>query len=267
MVRRGVGEEGSGGEETMNSYMIAIPTSRRPMRMVRVMELLPTALICIDEREASEYSKLVPDEKLWLHPPLERMGQIRQWMLDNCEAESLVTIDDDFRGVLTYVGVRIRKITDPNAILQIIENGVNILCDLDLPLYCWNRNRSLLQFRGCDPIGFFGPASVSWITRGRGLGYDTSLFERVDVDFTMQVLLKNRILICERRYYFDGGLMSAGAGGLQGVRTGKLMDESTRTLVRRWGKYVDVETGMKTKGGNRHMSVRVQRKSPLATLH
>jgi hypothetical protein len=49
-------------------YKIVVPSRKRPHNMPVITGLLPTSLICIDEREEADYAPFVPKERLLLHP-------------------------------------------------------------------------------------------------------------------------------------------------------------------------------------------------------
>src|SRR4051812_19929863 len=106
----------------MIDYAIVVPSRKRPHNMPLLRSLLPTASICIDEREAADYAPHVPADKLLLHPPMEGFPSVLNWMQEAVRNPILIEVDDDFRGVRVNTGSG-RFITDPDEILAILENS------------------------------------------------------------------------------------------------------------------------------------------------
>jgi len=242
-------------------YRLVIPSRGRADKIARILALLPTAIVCVDEREHLEYRKAIPVKKLWLHAPTGTLGEVRQWVLDNSQEEAVVMIDDDFRCVRTLVGRRTRKIVDPGAILQIIENGINVAADLGIHLFGWNRCVMLRQFYAYDPLSFGALASGAWGVVGREHAVDVRLNLAESLDLTLTNLLENRIVLHDRRFYFDCGPTWKGTGGLQGIRTSTTEGQEKEWMAEKWGQYVSMER--KLQSGGTGMSIRVQRRCSL----
>jgi glycosyltransferase involved in cell wall biosynthesis len=251
------------------TYEIWVPSRRRVENAVSVLQLLPTAKIFVDEREFDAYAARIDKSRIVTHPPTDGFVAVRRAMIEMRRTEAIVMIDDDFREVISLVGRRPRKITDPCAILQLIENGVNIACDLDIGMYVWNRNANPMQFFAADPFGLVGPASGAIVYRGdKNIKPDARLKNYADLDWTLQLLMSDRIVLCERRYYFNFGKVWGGAGGSQGTRTSESEEADRKLLARKWKHYLVFGTGGKGKITAKKtvlgMSVRVSRKSSLA---
>jgi len=246
-----------------SSYSIIVPSRQRVGNMERILALLPTARVCVEESEVEAYAQVVPGKKLLAHPPLVGMGAIMQWILEHCKTQVMVNVDDDLRCVRCQVGRRgFRAITEPSAILRIIENSITICEDLGLKLFCWDRQSNPMYFRANDPVALAAPASCSYGIVGRDLAYDTNIVGQQDVDLTLRVLRDHRIVYCDRRFYFDHGDIWGGAGGLQGVRTAATHERDLEIMTRRWGPYLDM--GGRKKRGTTGMSLRVRRRSQVA---
>lgn len=122
----------------MIDYQIVVPSRKRAHNMETIRWLLPTAKICIDEREVDDYAPFVEKSRLIVHPPIDGLPGTINWMMDNIQCECLVEIDDDFCGVQVNVGSK-RFITDSEEILAIIENAMICTKDLGLTAFCWSR--------------------------------------------------------------------------------------------------------------------------------
>ena len=250
-------------KQTVVDYEIVVPSRGRAAGLCHILDVLPSAIISVDEREKSEYSKHVPLKRLRLHPPTATLGEVRQLIIDYSKFECVVMIDDDFDFVVSMTGRKPRRIIDADAIIRIIENTINCAADIGVCLFSWSRMPNPLHYMSCDPLSFVALASNAWGVIGRKFKVDPTLNLCESVDLTMQNLLHNRIVLHDRRFYFDCGPIWAGAGGLQGIRTsaGEL-DEKTK-MAQRWGRCLCLNK--KKKGGTTGMSIAVKRKSAFAT--
>lgn len=220
-------------------YTIVVPSRKRPHNMARLLSLLPSAIVCVDEREESDYRPVVPSEQLRLHPPLPGgAASVRNWMMDAFDAPILIQIDDDFTRVIATTGSK-RTITDSEEILAILENGARACQDLGLSTFCFSRtpNTSVIrpEERPFVPTqGVFAAFGIMGAARHRK--YDRTLLGRADVDWTLQTLLDDRCVLADVRFYFDCGSPYGGGGGGTGIVTNEAFQESTRELRRRWGR-------------------------------
>ncbi len=219
---------------------IVVPSRKRAHNMATIQWLLPSALICVDEREADDYLQAVPRSKLLLHPPMDGLPRVINWMQRAVDAAILVEVDDDFQGVQCNVGAK-RYITDAEDILAIIENGARCASDLGLSAFCWSRtanvtiidpvHRPIVPTQSvCNAFGILGPA--------RHREYDPSLLGRADVDWTMRTLHQDRCVFADVRFYFDCGRVFGGRGGNVGLVTPEGFKEVSLAIKRRWGRYV-----------------------------
>ena len=250
-------------------YEVWIPSRHRADTIGRTLAMIPSAKVYVDEREEGAYRPVVGRSELMLHPPASGLVAVRAMMLKACTATCLVMVDDDLRGVVSLVGIKVRKYTEPTAVLQIIENMVNVSADLGLPVFGWNRNPRPLQFFASDPFGLVGPVSGAWGMIGHGYKPDAGLSSYEDLDLTMQVLRKDRVVLVDRRFYFDFGGVWRGKGGNQGLRTSESEDRDRLILERKWGAYISVQKSsnvVRSKTSETFgMSVRVRRRGKTAT--
>lgn len=225
---------------TLPDYRIVVPSRRRAHNMETIRWLLPSSIVCIDEREYDDYAPFVEKSRLLVHPPIDGLPGTINWIQDNVDAECIVEIDDDFVGVQVNVGSK-RFITDSEEILAIIENAMRACRDLNLTTFCWSRTpnttiihpneRPIVPTQSvCNAFGIMGAA--------RYRRYDTALLGRADVDWTLRTLLEDRAVYADVRFYFDCGRVFGGRGGNVGLVTPEIFKASTRQIIERWGKHV-----------------------------
>jgi hypothetical protein len=251
---------------------IVVPSRRRPHNMPRIRELLPTAMVCIDERELAAYAPFVPSDQLLLHPPMDGFAVVCNWIMDNVANEILVFVDDDFHHVSVMTGWRRSgrggRITDPADILQIIENAARAAHDVGSSTFCFSRtNNSTLFDIGMKPatvkpilsnvFGIMGPA--------RRRKMDPRFAGRNAIDLSIRTLLEDRFGYMDSRFYFDCGMIFGGQGGNVGLITTDKWVATTRLLKETWGAHVSLKrTALDTRGKIDTMSIKVDRSNPRA---
>ncbi len=221
-------------------YTIVVPSRKRAHNMATIRSLLPSAIICVDEREAAEYGAVVPASNLLLHPPMDGLWNVINWMMDAIKTETLIEIDDDFRGVQVTMG-SMRYLTDPEEILAVLENAMTCCADLGLSTFCFSRTPNTSVIRPdsrpivptqsvCNAFGVMGAA--------RHRKYDSQFAGRADVDWALRTLLDDRLVYADIRFYFDCGMVFSGRGGNVGLIDTEIFENSSRKLKEKWGKNV-----------------------------
>jgi hypothetical protein len=241
--------------------------------MPTIIRLLPDALICVDESEADEYAACC-EGRLLVHPQMSGLPKIRNWIHANVEADYIAHIDDDFRQVLSQVSVfgNKRKITRAEEITVLIENAVQTLIDLGSTAYCWSRtNNSTMARPELSSFGFDGPPLGSaFVVKRTAMKWDESLISRADVDYSLRVLLTDRHLICDKRFYWDVGAIFQGSGGNAGLVTDERRQEDKRRLLAKWAPHLSFEAAsvgrkagkLGSKAKSDGMSIRLSRRNP-----
>lgn len=248
-------------------YTIVVPSRKRVHNMPLIMELLPSALICIDEREYDDYAPFVPKRQLLVHEPFDFLANAINFMMEKVESEILIEIDDDFRGVRTLTTPS-RFITNPEEILAILENSAQVCKDLGLTTFCYSRTSNPGMVKPdfiparpvapvCNAFGVMGAA--------RTRKYNPNFYGRGDVDWTLRTLLEDRAVYADMRFYFDCGAVFGGRGGNVGLVKPKMFEATTTGLKRKWGKYISFKQPSWQK--NRQvaaMGIRVDRRNDTA---
>jgi hypothetical protein len=221
-------------------YQIVVPSRRRAHNMRVIRELLPTASICIDERERADYASEVPADKLLVHPPMDGWIALRHELDDGCGAGA--DPGGDRRRLCRRAGDgwieaphhRSRRYPGDHR-----ECGPRLL--RPAIAFCWARSanatitkpdmRPIMATQPvCNAFGIMGAA--------RHRKYDPSLLGRADVDWALRTLLEDRCVYADVRFYFDCGAVFSGRGGNVGLVTPELFERASRGLIRKWGKCV-----------------------------
>lgn len=231
------------------NYRLVVPSRGRPDNMYRIQSMLPTATIVVAEAERDAYAREVDAERLVTHPGQEGgvsgLPRVYNWLQENFEEDVLVEIDDDLQKVMVWSGEGSRKIwlkmVDPEDILQIIENGVQLAIDLDISTFCWakSQNAAFLKpdHRPYTPTGLVANAfGVRGPARHRN--YDPEMIGRTSIDWTLRTLLQDRAILMDKRVFFDCGKIFGGVGGNAGMVTAEKYKLATDRLKERWGRHV-----------------------------
>lgn len=230
----------------MLDLAIVVPSRKRPHNMLTIRALLPSATVCVDEREATDYRDLVPTGQLLIHPPLDGYAVVVNWIMDAVKAPILVICDDDFLGIHCRTGSK-RFITDADDIRVLIENMAQNCADLELSAFCFSRLaiKTMKMLAPDDfpikPVGYLANLfGVMGPARHRKL--EPGFAGRNAIDLTLRTLLEDRCIYCDLRFYADCGPVFSGRGGNVGIVTTEQWGASTKHLAEKWGKHVSFKS-------------------------
>ena len=221
----------------MDAYRIVI-ISRKRSRNMRVMRaLLPTATVTVEESEMHEYAPHVPAHLLVPHPKLPGVTFLRNWVMDHFTEPCIVQCDDDLTHV-KILGGACRTLRRACDILRVIENGVQVATDLDIGVFNWTcvlmAGRS---YQAHDPFSFTKDCAGIFGIRGtaRHRRFDELTPSWEDIDFSLQAIRDDRILLTEMRYHFDFGPMRQSAGGNLSAASETQRMQGASYLRAKWG--------------------------------
>lgn len=231
-----------------------------------IRRVLPSALICIDERELDAYRPFVPETQLLVHPPMDGFAVVCNWIMDNVKNETLFFCDDDFRRVLILVGWRRSGrgtwTDDPEEILAIIENAARCAKDVGSTSFAFSRTGNAMLLRPTDkPIRPVPVLSNAFGIRGdaRHRKMDPRFSGRNAIDLSLRTLLEDRFGYQDVRFYFDCGQIFAGRGGNVGLVTADRFAQSTLALKETWGSHVSFKRSAIDQGQIDAMKITVKR--------
>jgi len=204
----------------------------------KALRLFPDATICVGDDEVDAYSKV--SDRLLVHPAsVVGIGPLRQWVLDNVDDPCVVMVDDDVTHVYSQVGFHKRRIEDADTARAIVERLAILAADAGVRVFGFQQAARPFTYAN------FKPFSVNtWVGGvigiiGRELRFDTSLLLRADIDFCLQSLLRDRIVLVDGRYSFIHTRF-AGGGGNAANRSSERHEREIAYLRRKWGPYLNV---------------------------
>ena len=233
---------------------IIIPTrGRADVIGDKALKLFPDATLCIGEDETDAYAAV--SDRLLVHPSnVLGIGPLRQWVLDHVADPCVVMVDDDVTHVYSQVGFHKWRIEDADTARAIVERLAILAADADVRVFGFNQAARPLTYANFRPLSL-----DTWVGGmvgiiGRELRYDTSLLLRADIDFCLQSLLHDRIVLVDGRYSFIHTRF-AGGGGNAANRSSERHMREIAYLRRKWGPCLSV---VQAKGTTR-LVVKVKR--------
>ena len=203
----------------------------------KALRLFPDALVCVGSDEAERYAAVT--KNLLVHPPeVVGIGPLRQWVLDNVADPTVVMVDDDVRYIVSQVGFKGRRFDDPDTARAIVERLAILAQDAGCRVFGFYQGGGPLNYSNARPFSFNHWVGGVVGVVGRELRYDTSLILRADIDFCLQSLLRDRIIMLDCRYSFIHTRFG-GAGGNASNRSSERHPREIAYLERKWGPYLE----------------------------
>ncbi len=203
----------------------------------KALRLFPDATVCVGEDEQDAYAKV--SQNLLVHPAgVIGIGPLRQWVLDHVEDPCVVMVDDDVTHAYSQVGFHKRRIEDADTVRAIVERMAILTTDAGVRVFGFTQAARPMSYANFRPFGL-----NTWVGGlvgiiGRELRYDTTLLLRADIDFCLQSLLHDRIVLVDARYSFIHTRFGE-AGGSARQRSSEPHEQAIRYLRRKWGPYLD----------------------------
>lgn len=220
--------------------MRVIIPSRARVNIIResALRLFPDATVCVGASEADAYGRLT--DRLLVHPDsVTGIGPLRQWIIDHADDSTVFMVDDDIYALYSLVGVRARRITDPDAVQQVVENAAACAEAAGARLFGFNQAWDVRKFNPFKPISFTGWVGGAVGAIGREHLYDTTLRLRADIDACLTSLLKHRIIYQDLRFSFAHRRFE-GRGGNAVSRSSADHERELAYLQRKWGAHLRV---------------------------
>lgn len=229
----------------MSEISVCIPSYKRPGK-VQTLKIAPFASLYVDEGEADEYAKNNPGAKIVPMPEgiQGNIARVRNWILDNEEADAVCMMDDDitsfgeFVGRSDHFGYERRKLAGDD-FARFLERNTALCEDLGFALWGVNVQAANRLYHQGLPFSFtkpvLGPFSVHVKS---GIRYDESIPLKEDYDLFLSHLLKYRgVLRLNMAWYANGGSKGA-KGGCASMRSTAEERRQFELLVAKWGSDV-----------------------------
>jgi hypothetical protein len=267
---------------TLRDGVVVVVTSKgRPANAKHMLTLFPDAKFYVDEAERDDYLPYMEgkEEQFVGHPSLRGQQRAMNYALDREDADAILFCDDDLDHVKSLVNTWPRKdknsrYTDASDLAQFVDTGYELLLDMGIHLYGWNKQPHPLAYNNCQPYSMNRLVQGAvLLRRGSGFRFDEKT-DHWDADITLYHLLKDRILYKDNRIYWHFGFESGNVGGNQSVMTSDIWIGQREYMQEKWCKYFETGgssvaakvggAGGSKAGAQEGFGVTVSRKSSLA---
>lgn len=222
-------------DKTMGVY---VPSYKRSGD-IRTYNVLNDCTYVVRESEAEAYRE-AGVEKILAAPDAEinSLPKVRQWIIDNTPEDVVVQIDDDITG-FSYVNKNnLVRIEDKDVVDAEFERIGQILSDLRLGFASIRMQENVIkyneEFRFQSTIGL-----ICWFNKSALKGrYDEKIRFKADIDFQLQELLYNRIIIVPE-YFRARAIYDKNEGGNSVDKNTKTINGTVEYMKTKWGKYYE----------------------------
>lgn len=213
--------------------------------------------ILVPESEKELYERNLDNPILTIPDDVKGLGEVRNWCLKSFEEDILVMVDDDISRLYCLSTPLSKEIKDKEEVVQVIINTA--VMAKDMGVHCFGFSQTdIRKYNGTDPFKL-----STWIggvigVIGRKYEFRKDKF-KVDIDFCLQNLLVDRIILCDNRYLFSQK-RDCNVGGNSIFRTDEEYQKSVDSLADKWGKYLKVK---KNYSSNIRINLNVQRRQSI----
>jgi len=200
--------------------------------------LLPGLEYVVQESEEEEYRAAGVDN-LWVCPnEVYGIATVRNWILDNADAERLVVVDDDISKIGRWTGNLPRELS-PEEVIENIEMGFQLAEEFGVRLWGMNLIPDKGAYREFTPFSLnnmvLGPFQAFILPVE--CRFDEELFLKEDYDFCVQMLNRYRKILRVNYLYYVADHHKA-PGGVAQYRTVALEKQHMAAFRKKWGSKI-----------------------------
>lgn len=227
---------------------IVIPSYKRSHDL-RGADYFGTAMYCVPESQADEYSNVIDRARLVVIPDSEdgNIVKKRNWILKNLP-RPLLMLDDDIDCLMMCEGreTASKGYTRPKGMIKltseqaynVIYSGFDLADQLGCPLWGINVNKDPLNYMPNAPIRF--NMVILWPFQGHldhDLVFDDRMGNKEDYDMALQVLQKYGKILRFNKYSYNCGHFD-NKGGIVSYRTTEKEMQYAKAIMKKWGSKV-----------------------------
>lgn len=168
---------------------------------------------------------------------IDSLPKVRQWIIDNAPDDIIVQMDDDIERFSYANKNNIVVIEDKDTIDMEIERVAQLLYDLKIGFAALPMQENVLkytrEFSFKSTIGL-----VCWFNKEslQKCRYDPGIKFKADIDFELQNLLYNRIMLVPE-YLRVKATYDKNKGGNSESKNTRTVNEAVEYMKSKWGKY------------------------------
>lgn len=209
------------------------------------LRVFPDATLCVHESEAEHYLNLSQAPML-VHPDdVTGIAPVFQWILDHVDEDCVVIVSDDVTHAYDQTGVHKRRIEDAATCQAIVERLAILARDAGVRVFGFQQAARPLTYKNFKPFQLSSWTGGVIGIIGRELRYDPRLLLRADIDFCLQSLRRDRIVLIDGRYSFIHRRFE-GRGGNAANRSAERHAAEISYLRTKWGPYLQAQPSKTT---------------------
>ncbi len=224
-------------KQTYKTIGLYVPSYKRADKIM-TQNILNDCTYVVRKSQEEEYRKsgvkkilAAPDEEI------DSLPKVRQWIIDNTPEDIVIQLDDDIERFSYANKNNIVVIDDKDTVDMELERVAQLLSDLDIGFAALPMQENVLkytrEFSFKSTIGL-----VCWFNK-EGLKksrYDPGIKFKADIDFELQELLHNRIMLIPE-YLRAKATYDRNKGGNSETKNSRTVNEAVEYMNRKWGKY------------------------------
>jgi hypothetical protein len=219
-------------------------------------EYIPECRYVVAEDEAEKY---VESGKKIITCPVSAQGnlcRVRNWILDNTEADGVLILDDDISALGMFEGNKSKKFTGPESV-EFIKRGFYLAREWGVRFWGVNIAPDKVNYREYTPfstVAYIGGPFQGHINNP--CRYDERLALKEDYDMTLQVLNKFRAALRFNMVFYVAK-QNEQVGGCSTYRTSERERDHYERLRKKWGSHIVQRDGGENKAHARRRSAEV----------
>jgi len=225
---------------------IVIPSHGRPRLAAAAAALFPSPLLVVAKNEEKGYATVLPKARIAAHPNVKGLPMIRQWIMDNVDADAIFMVDDDIFECRSMTPTPPHVIEDPEDVLAIVRN-----CALNAreagTICFWFLPKADPRFYHCDyPFQLTGTYK-GWVQGfwreefNKHIRFDPRIRIKANIDISLRIARRYKFLWCDCRYAFNPRPHMTTAGGLSAVRTEAALAADYEVLRQKFGAAIQID--------------------------
>lgn len=225
----------------MKSVGIYVPSCKRSDQ-IKTYYVVDNCTYVVRESEKEEYIRAgIDPSRLWSVKDelISSLPMTRQYIIDNSKEDIVIQLDDDIEK-FGYVNHNNIIYCEKDQIVDELYRIAQIVDDLHLGVGSVQQTIDVRKYN--QEFKFKGIIGVVMIFDKEYLKgkYDTNNKTKGDIDFELQELLHNRIVI-QSNYFCPVAKQDKNAGGANVGKTKQSIKNVIDYMKTKWGKYIDFD--------------------------
>ena len=215
---------------------IYVPSYRRSDTILTA-KLIDCCKYVVRESEAEAYRKAGVEVVAVEDSLINSIPKVENWIIENTPEDVVCMVDDDIKSFIYRLESN-EKLTDPDVIYDEIVRMAQILVDLNIGYMSTpndiNPKFYSQEFKFCGITG-----QLRIVNKAKCVARFNNIDFLNDIDFELQELLKNRIILIPCYFAVDAGI-DTNKGGSNDDKTLRKFYIANETMKNKWGKYYEV---------------------------